>query len=500
VKCEEAARISFERAETLCRITNKRLDWYSQHENRIKYDLARDIKATEHVIANVLGDSGTFLDSLPKMVRVTPGASSTRARRASQPHRKVGIRGVPCTSSALPYLRALGALWGYKTMSFKVVTTNRVETVPKSWKTHRTIACEPDGNLPLQLALDTYVKGRLRILAVDLRRQDKNQSLARIGSINGSYATIDLSMASDTLSLNTAAWLLPIKWFKLFCDFRSPYGRGFGRLYKYAKLSSMGNGATFTLETLIFAAFCKAVIGGNDFAVYGDDLVVPTKFAPRILALLKFFGFLPNPSKSFLDGPFRESCGTDWYEGCDVTPFYVRCQNSMKIELCHLVNGLARLSWEGELWDALETMVVTENLPLVPLNESTVSGVWITPNDAYDQRLIRSHHGILQFRGFTPMAKKRRIDDSRTLFLWHLDASRRGDVSYQYLASHSHPFFYGNDLESDRQYDDKCIIRSRVPSLTHKYVRGWTAWRMPAQATPLYLFRWSDRLISRMLS
>jgi hypothetical protein len=38
-------------------------------------------------------------------------------------------------------------------------------------------------------------------------------------------------------------------------------------------------------------------------------------------SLLAICGFKTNHSKTFSDGPFRESCGADWYEGIDVRPF-----------------------------------------------------------------------------------------------------------------------------------------------------------------------------------
>jgi hypothetical protein len=58
--------------------------------------------------------------------------------------------------------------------------------------------------------------------------------------------------------------------------------------------------------------------------VYGDDLIVPTDEAPAICETLELFGFKVNRHKSFWKGKFRESCGVDAYDGCDVTPTYIR--------------------------------------------------------------------------------------------------------------------------------------------------------------------------------
>jgi hypothetical protein len=58
--------------------------------------------------------------------------------------------------------------------------------------------------------------------------------------------------------------------------------------------------------------------------VYGDDLVVPADEAPAICETLELLGFKVNRHKSFWKGNFRESCGVDAYNGCNVTPTYVR--------------------------------------------------------------------------------------------------------------------------------------------------------------------------------
>jgi hypothetical protein len=97
--------------------------------------------------------------------------------------------------------------------------------VPKNWKTFRTIACEPDGALPFQLAFDTFAKRRLRARGINLSDQSRNQLLAKEGSINGSLATIDLSSASDTVAFNTVALLFPTEWFDVLNAFRSTHWR-----------------------------------------------------------------------------------------------------------------------------------------------------------------------------------------------------------------------------------------------------------------------------------
>jgi hypothetical protein len=415
---------------------------------------------------------------------------------------KIGARNIPATPLAQPYLKALATRLGYRRVSFKTVLENRVETVPKNYKTDRTIACEPEGNLSLQLALDSFIKDCLRKLSVDLSCQSKNQEMSRLASINDDYVTVDLSMASDTISYNAVAWLLPLSWFKFASDIRSPLGRGFNRIIKYAKFSSMGNGATFTIESLIFAAICKACTE-QPFAVYGDDIIIHRDDFGKLRKLLSFFGFKLNLEKSFTEGPFRESCGTDWFKGVDVTPFYLRSQNTMKIELCHVVNGMASLSWQGsQLENYLLELIQHNNLPIVPYNESSISGVWVCPSTAYNLKLIRNHNQMLSFKGLIPQNVVIKVADSRTLFLWHLDASRIMGRGSKTESGSFLSFNYDRRLTFSRnaivRSFPSCIDRSSVPIFTHKYKRKWVFWCIPETATPAHLYGWSDSIFRIM--
>jgi hypothetical protein len=94
---------------------------------------------------------------------------------------------------------------------------------------------------------------------------------------------------------------------------------------RYEKFCSMGNGFCFPLQTLLFASVCFAagMISSQDpydFRVYGDDIIVRQDRALLVIELLSELGFRLNRDKSFLFGPFRESCGADWYKGQDVRP------------------------------------------------------------------------------------------------------------------------------------------------------------------------------------
>jgi len=209
----------------------------------------------------------------------------------------------------------------------RVVGENNISFVPKTAKTDRTIAVEPLLNGLVQKGIDSVLRKKLLQVGIDLSDQGLNQDMARLGSLNDSedgYVTIDLKSASDSISIELVRYLFPEDWFRLLARTRSRYYKLEGSVTEFKKFCSMGNGFCFPVETLIFAAACFASGCGSapvDFRVYGDDLIVRKKHATSVIELLRHWGFKVNSDKTFLEGPFRESCGADWFGGKDVRPY-----------------------------------------------------------------------------------------------------------------------------------------------------------------------------------
>jgi hypothetical protein len=469
---------NFHAAERYCRITNRRIDHYSLYPERLKGHLYGWITTMQREIRWLLGDVKECVHDLPRRVHVTSGATEDRARRRALPPLKVTGR-ISCPPSTLRYVDPLLMYFGVErhVWRHRPVVTNRVEFVPKNWKTHRGIAAEPTHSLPLQLAAGSFISDRLLRWGVTLRDQTRNQNLAREGSVNGGYATIDMSMASDTLSINTVALLLPDDWFVFLQDLRSSYGRVSGESLRYAKFSSMGNGFTFPLETLIFTAACRAV-GSQSYSVYGDDIIVETSAVEDLLVLLRFLGFKINTEKSYVDPEcrFRESCGADWYDGKWVTPFYLRSgsSNPTRAILSHNLNGLLALAVPGEkLWAHCLELAVSYGLRLVPINSDTMSGLFITAHDAHrlgllystsNSRLFVSEAGLqsLMYDCYGPRSRKRALRGPRSLFLWFLQDQGGFDPS---TMEKSHPALRGiggTQFEPTRQ--DLAIAKCRETS------------------------------------
>lgn len=61
----------------------------------------------------------------------------------------------------------------------------RLDFVPKNAKTDRAIVVEPSLNTMCQAGIGDFLADRLRSVGVDIRRQEPNQALAKVGSLSG---------------------------------------------------------------------------------------------------------------------------------------------------------------------------------------------------------------------------------------------------------------------------------------------------------------------------
>ena len=245
----------------------------------------------------------------------------------------------------------------------RLVGHNKVSFVPKDATTHRAIATEPVLNGYIQKGIDQIMRKRLKRIGIDLSDQQRNQDWARIGSRIGDgadgLATIDLSSASDSISIELCRNLLPPEWFELLNSTRSHSYLLNGKVELYHKFVSMGNGFCFPLETLIFASLCHVsrtlTRHQGEFLVYGDDIIVPSSMFETLIPLLAVCGFKVNPKKTFSKGPFRESCGADWFEGEDVRPIILDyCFDSFEA-IAKFCNGSKlKGSWNAVLYEGTE--------------------------------------------------------------------------------------------------------------------------------------------------
>lgn len=224
VACSKAAEESFLGNERHCAAVNRKLDFFYEAPHLLDEDTLEKLDRMRRYIKRVLGPYQPFIDDLPSLIKVTSGATAHAPRRMSQPQMKMSLRPYS-TERAAGYIRALIRYFGFSKSRIRICDSNRVEEVPKNWKTNRTIACEPDGLVPIQLAFDTYVKRRLKKFRINLSDQSANQNLAQRASVDESFVTVDHKAASDTISFNVVSWLFRLIGLT-FCTMCDPQNTG----------------------------------------------------------------------------------------------------------------------------------------------------------------------------------------------------------------------------------------------------------------------------------
>lgn len=328
--------------------------------------------------------------------------------------------------------------------------------VDKSWKTLRIITPLPLLDLFYSNGLGDMVVERLRVEGIDIaRQQHRHRDMVREMSVTLRHVTADLSAASDSLTSPLLNAVLPREWFnvlrKIF--FRSVSHDG--RTFHTASVLPMGNGATFPIETLVF--YCL-LLGLSELAgvrgtvsVYGDDLIYPSRLHRYVARFFSELGLKLNLDKTYVRCNFRESCGSDFYHGFDVRPFFLEgkgqavspMQTTAFLYQC--INGLRdKYEWcelpttFGFLFRMLSIASFGRKLYRVPESFPDTSGVRVSSYDEIPLSLTlldwspvvcRFEHGteLVKLACLKTVPDKRHVVEQRA-YLW-LRLQDRDDTS-----------------------------------------------------------------------
>lgn len=428
VNPEERALQVFRNAEFRCKWTNRKLSALA------RYNSGREAPAFHRMrkfINYVLRDKDDVdedgLGPTPNLSRIysqcsfTGGASIGVNGNATNIFRKLNGSeegGWSCSPEAFPHV--CEAFWAHAQIREYVLTLlkgengflcydrvlfdrklaeicvhvrhNKIAFAVKDATIRRIVANEPTCNTVVLKGCDIEMRTKLRNVGLDLSDQEPNVRLAYLGSRDWDsidpFCTIDLKSASGMLAYYLVKELLPCEWFELLDSLRSQYYEmpdgSFGR---YESFASMGNGSIFPLQTLIFASVCHAIyeeLGITpDFRVYGDDIIVRRSAFNRVVALLRFLGFKPNPKKTFSEGPFRESCGGDFHSGVNVRPVALDHELDSIERIFGFHNQSLRRGGLQELYfrEVRQHLIQVVPKPLrfvVPFDPSTSVPRWVT--------------------------------------------------------------------------------------------------------------------------
>jgi hypothetical protein len=249
----------------------------------------------------------------------------------------------------------------YDALSCKDKIIARLTCVPKDSRGPRLISVHPRESIWIQQGLrrkleDAIARSPLTSRTIQFANQKQNQARALHGSLTGSYATIDLKDASDRISLELFRTLFGSAAQYFECCRASHVKLLDGSLHTLRKYAPMGNATTFPVESLCFWALVRSGIEClhgvicDDIYVFGDDLIVPSEYCQSATRALVRAGLIPNTSKCFSKGLFRESCGVDAYCGHDITPIRLKKHQGRSlldlVSLCALGRNLRLAGYE----------------------------------------------------------------------------------------------------------------------------------------------------------
>lgn len=351
-------------------------------------------------------------------------------------------------------------------------------SVPKNFETERSIEKQPSVNMWAQKGLATIMLAYLKDkYGFDLAYQPAiNAELARRGSIDGSVATGDLKEASNRIPLKFIQWCLKdTSLLSALEETRtSKICMPWGEWLNLHLFASMGNGCTFVLQTAVFLAVVEAAytrLGWNmtsqrpriktvdfnsisrhlaremafdetrmslldtnqaftpfgvwlktqplpDWGVFGDDIICHSKAWSEVCYILGKINAQLNLEKSYWNGSFRESCGSDWYDGFPVRGVYAKTLKTHQGRLI-LLNRL--IEWSAvtkvrlpktcaELWKSIK-----DDITVVPLHESHGAGLRVpetlsreNPQSNHIRQLAKDYQTkVKTYLAYVPVVKRR---------------------------------------------------------------------------------------------
>lgn len=193
---------------------------------------------------------------------------------------------------------------------FTLVYGGRFSSVEKNNGARRPIIIEPLGNMLLQRSCSGPMRTVLSSIGNDL---ETGQALHRERIKDPRIATVDFSDASDSNLLVLIKKLFPGSVVRYLCRYRSPFTFIRDVYHENVKLSSMGCGFTFEVMTLLLLAIARVL--DPRATVYGDDVIISNDAAPKFIEVMSDIAWKVNTTKTFVDSPFRESCGSFWLDG-----------------------------------------------------------------------------------------------------------------------------------------------------------------------------------------
>lgn len=251
---------------------------------------------------------------------------------------------------------------------------SRLICVPKTSKSPRLIAAEPASHQWCQQAVLGFLfyqcKKLFKHSFIDFSNQSRSADMVLKASLDRSLATVDLSDASDRLSCWTVERMFRSNKSILLAlhAARTRYIRDeiseYPSFLLIKKFASQGTATTFPIMSLVMLIISLgSCIEGevtwkniwklrDQVRIFGDDIIIPTSGYVRLLRAMELLQLKVNVAKSYVNGHFRESCGTDGFKGYDVTPVKPKCITASSPASCQAVLDTTNNLFNKGFWNA----------------------------------------------------------------------------------------------------------------------------------------------------
>jgi hypothetical protein len=285
-----------------------------------------------------------------------------------------GAASVPSRDRVIPNM----ALWDVASSHEDTVAEFRF--VPKDVSKSRSICMEPNTNMYFQQLVHDWMKDAINGgplgKYIHLDDQTFNREAANHGSLYGSVDTIDLSSASDSVSIELIKAVFPPDFLYYMLATRTKRVRLPNKeIMDVVKFAPMGSAVCFPTQCILFCTIVlyammlydthtevggalpegvlsessvrsfltKRVFPRFDWftpfrsifecpQVFGDDIVCDSRVTDLVTHILSDLGFVVNESKSYRGSQaIRESCGEWYYFGDRITPYTYRVELSGKV-------------------------------------------------------------------------------------------------------------------------------------------------------------------------
>jgi hypothetical protein len=346
---DEKTKAAFLEINNRCKDSQGRLNMRCTLIHDVIHIVARHVES-------ILGDR--FFDVDPGDSNFSSGATAGAGKKLVEK-----LKALQQSEPALPETGI--PLSDFNTVFKPVKKTVKGVVVPKSFKIGRFIAEEQPATLFKAQAVRKGMVNALYRSDGHLSFEPDDQETSKKLALNSSYlapgySSIDLSSASDSISVYIAEELLRYcpKAKAALRSIRAEWVELDKRVIKNHIWLTSGNPCTFNCEAIFFTAVCRAAKElycsreGLDEdqilreRVYGDDILVDNRLFNLTITMLMILGMIPNVEKSF--GPesaYREACGAEGVFGRDTSALYY---------------PRTALNWEEKPAEAIATLVSLE--------------------------------------------------------------------------------------------------------------------------------------------